>query len=260
MQSPCAGSVTTWRVNAAAAAAFRLRIIRDNGGGTFTSTASSGVQTTAGAGIATFTTNLPISAGQYIGIDLNGANVIVGRNQPSGPPTSANLFIPSMVDGNPEVPNFYNSPYLPLVNADVACSQPLTVVKAGSGQGTVTSSPAGISCGATCSAGYPEGTTVTLTAAAASGSTFTGWSGGGCGGTSACVIAIGGPTSVTATFAASNSTGGSTATEDRKCSHLRKKLKRQKRRLAAATEPTKRAMIEANIEDTKQRLKKLACS
>src|SRR3989442_10180284 len=52
----------------------------------------------------------------------------------------------------------------------------LTVNKPGAGSGTVTSNPAGISCGATCSAPYNSGTVVTLTAAAAGGSTFTGWS------------------------------------------------------------------------------------
>jgi hypothetical protein len=53
----------------------------------------------------------------------------------------------------------------------------LTVARAGGGSGTVTSSPAGINCGATCSAGFPSGTTVALTAAAAAGSVFSGWSG-----------------------------------------------------------------------------------
>ena len=59
---------------------------------------------------------------------------------------------------------------------------PLTVSKGGTGSGTVTSSPAGINCGSTCSATYNSGTSVTLTAAAASGSTFGGWS-GACSGT-----------------------------------------------------------------------------
>ena len=40
----------------------------------------------------------------------------------------------------------------------------LTVVKAGSGSGTVTSSPTGIECGSTCSHTYPDGTKVTLSA------------------------------------------------------------------------------------------------
>src|SRR5438046_6968872 len=40
----------------------------------------------------------------------------------------------------------------------------ITVSKTGTGRGTVASSPAGINCGATCSASYNSGTTVTLTA------------------------------------------------------------------------------------------------
>src|SRR5882672_11487998 len=76
----------------------------------------------------------------------------------------------------------------------------LTVSKAGAGAGTVTSSPAGIACGATCSAAFSNGTAVTLTAAPAAGSTFTGWSGGGCSGTGPCTVTISAATSVTAGF------------------------------------------------------------
>lgn len=53
----------------------------------------------------------------------------------------------------------------------------LTVVRAGNGPGTVTSSPAGINCGSDCSEVYTSGTEVTLTAAAGGGATFDGWSG-----------------------------------------------------------------------------------
>ena len=53
-------------------------------------------------------------------------------------------------------------------------TQALTVSKAGSGGGTVTSSPAGVNCGSTCSASFASGSTVTLTATPASGSTFCG--------------------------------------------------------------------------------------
>jgi hypothetical protein len=45
------------------------------------------------------------------------------------------------------------------------------------GEGTITSSPAGIECGATCSAEFEEGKTVTLTASPASGNAFNSWSG-----------------------------------------------------------------------------------
>ncbi|MBK9036953.1 MAG: hypothetical protein IPL61_37830 [Myxococcales bacterium] len=76
----------------------------------------------------------------------------------------------------------------------------LTVAKAGTGTGTVTSSPAGISCGADCTEPYNHGTSVTLTATAAAGSTFAGWSGGGCSGTGTCVVTMTAATAVTATF------------------------------------------------------------
>jgi hypothetical protein len=46
---------------------------------------------------------------------------------------------------------------------------------------------------------------------------------------------------------------------DPKCKNLRKKRKRQKRGLAAATTEKKRSQIQANIKDTKKRLRKLDC-
>jgi hypothetical protein len=67
------------------------------------------------------------------------------------------------------------------MTANVVCftGPILTVDFAGTGSGTVTSSPLGLSCASTattCSAGFPSGTTVTLTAAP--NGTFGGW--GGC--------------------------------------------------------------------------------
>ena len=83
-----------------------------------------------------------------------------------------------------------------------ANDHPLSVEKAGSGSGTVASSPSGIDCGPTCSDVFPNGTVVTLTATAASGSTFTGWSGAACSGTGSCPVTMSAAESVTATFAA----------------------------------------------------------
>ncbi|MDO8948838.1 MAG: InlB B-repeat-containing protein [Desulfocapsaceae bacterium] len=53
----------------------------------------------------------------------------------------------------------------------------LTVNTAGTGTGTVSSSPTGIDCGDDCSVNYDYNTEVTLTAIADAGSGFTGWSG-----------------------------------------------------------------------------------
>jgi hypothetical protein len=70
----------------------------------------------------------------------------------------------------------------------------------GIGSGSVTSSPAGIDCGSTCSATYNSGTAVTLTAHPGLGSFFVGWSGGGCSGTGTCTVPMGANKSVTAQF------------------------------------------------------------
>src|SRR3979411_616155 len=50
----------------------------------------------------------------------------------------------------------------------------VTVTLAGTGTGVVTSTPAGINCGTTCTAPFPDGTTVQFTAAPSTGSTFAG--------------------------------------------------------------------------------------
>ena len=84
-----------------------------------------------------------------------------------------------------------------------AVTSTLSVTKTGTGSGTVTSVPAGIDCGANCSAAYYFDTSVTLTAAAATGSTFAGWA-GACTGTGGCTVAMDGAKSVTATFALSS--------------------------------------------------------
>ncbi len=76
----------------------------------------------------------------------------------------------------------------------------LNAGKTGTGSGTVTSAPAGINCGATCSSSFATGSLVTLTASASVGSTFSGWSGGGCSGTGTCSVTVSAATTVTATF------------------------------------------------------------
>jgi len=78
--------------------------------------------------------------------------------------------------------------------------QPLTIAKTGTGTGTVTSSPGGINCGSDCSESYDYNTTVNLSASAATGSTFSGWSGGGCSGTGTCTVTMGSAQTVTASF------------------------------------------------------------
>ncbi len=76
----------------------------------------------------------------------------------------------------------------------------LAVSKSGTGAGTVTSSPAGINCGADCSESLVDGSSVTLTAKPTTGSSFVGWSGSGCSGTSTCTVIMSAARAVDAKF------------------------------------------------------------
>ena len=77
---------------------------------------------------------------------------------------------------------------------DILSAQTLTVSLTGKGKGTVTGSS--ISCPGTCTHSYASGTSVTLAAAPASGSTFAGWS-GACTGRGACSLTMSSGQSVT---------------------------------------------------------------
>jgi bacillolysin len=75
----------------------------------------------------------------------------------------------------------------------------LTVTKSGSGSGSVTSDPAGITCGNDCSEIYNSGTPATLLATADANARFNGWE-GLCTGTAACIITLNASTSINAVF------------------------------------------------------------
>lgn len=82
----------------------------------------------------------------------------------------------------------------------------LSVSRWGNGDGRVASDPAGIDCGERCSAQWPAGASVTLTAVPAPGAVFVGW-GGGCSGAGACTVDLTTSRVVTAAFAAIDNTG-----------------------------------------------------
>jgi DNA-binding beta-propeller fold protein YncE len=75
----------------------------------------------------------------------------------------------------------------------------LSVVLAGNESGTVTSNPAGVNCGTSCTASFAPGTAVNLTASPAAGSTFSGWS-NACTGAASCNLSLNSDEFVTATF------------------------------------------------------------
>ena len=95
-----------------------------------------------------------------------------------------------------------------LVSWGAVARYELDVTRAGSGDGSVSSAPAGIACGAMCTSRFDDPTTVVLTAIPAAGSTFAGWSGAGCSGTGTCTVTMLGDRAVTATFNVPPAAGG----------------------------------------------------
>ncbi|HVO20608.1 MAG TPA: hypothetical protein VMU15_15220, partial [Anaeromyxobacter sp.] len=125
-----------------------------------------------------------------------------------------------VVSGSVTDPNAANN--TSTVSLGVGTPRSLTLTKAGStSSGAVTSSPAGVSCGTSCSSAtgsFIDGTQVVFTATPIPGATFAGWSGTGldaaCTATpvpSTCRVTVAAGSAVTATFAAAPSLGAPAA-------------------------------------------------
>ncbi|MBI5040659.1 MAG: hypothetical protein HZB57_05515, partial [Gammaproteobacteria bacterium] len=85
-------------------------------------------------------------------------------------------------------------------NATTSVQGVLTVMRSGTGSGSVTTDPAGISCGATCAAPFDANSTVILSATAANDSTFAGWAGCVANPDSTCTMTMDASKTVTANF------------------------------------------------------------
>ncbi len=75
--SPVSGAIVRWRMQGAKGGPFALRVLHPNGTGAFTANGTSGAVTPTDTGLQTFTANLPVKAGDLIGIDpTNGTDEI----------------------------------------------------------------------------------------------------------------------------------------------------------------------------------------
>ncbi|TAJ18472.1 MAG: YncE family protein, partial [Dehalococcoidia bacterium] len=127
-----------------------------------------------------------------------GANIVLGIH--------VRAIAPGAIPSNASITFFGNVTDTNAANNQAAVTTTissltyaLTVARQGTGLGTVTSTPAGIDCGSSCTATFDSGAVVTLTATPDATSTFTGWS-GACTGTGSCVVTMDAAKSVTATF------------------------------------------------------------
>ena len=89
----------------------------------------------------------------------------------------------------------------PVTDVAVNCIDLYALDVLKTGQGSVTSTPAGIDCGATCSAEFEAGTSVVLTANYDPAWTLGGWSwSGACSGNAGCSVTMNAPETVNVTF------------------------------------------------------------
>jgi len=125
-----------------------------------------------------------------------GASQLVITTAATAPPRTDTLLIDA------RGPASASNPEGGTIGANLLVTLPsVGVSKIGTGSGTITSMPAGITCGGTCSGSFAYGTPITLTAAPSQSSVFAGWSGACSGTTPTCELTAGGTQGVAiATF------------------------------------------------------------
>jgi IPT/TIG domain/PASTA domain len=101
--SPVTGAIVRWRVQGAEGGPFYLRVLRPNGSGAYAAVGTSGGATPSGTGVETFNANLPIHAGDLIGIDPAKATDTIGVA--SVPGASYGFIFPPPFDGSTVAPS-----------------------------------------------------------------------------------------------------------------------------------------------------------
>jgi len=154
----------------------------------------------------TVTLTLSVPSNNDYDLEIYGpdANWKAGSNNGTGATETINYAVPTSGRYSIRIygyqGSFNTSTWYSLGYSSSGGTRTLNVSRSGTGNGTVTSSPAGINCGGTCSSSFAYNTAVTLSASAAPGSTFAGWSGEGCSGTGTCQVTMTQTRNVTAQF------------------------------------------------------------
>jgi hypothetical protein len=117
--SPISGTIVRWRIAGGyTGGPFELRVIRSAGGGLYTGFGTSSPGQPVGSGENTFTTSLPVQAGDLIGLDET-----VGSGIPRSsavPGSTESVWNPALGDGTSALAPTVNAPGFELLfNADV---------------------------------------------------------------------------------------------------------------------------------------------
>jgi len=101
--SPVNGAIVRWRMQGAKGGPFYLRVLHPTGSGAYTARGTSAAVTPTGTGLQTFTANLPIQAGDLIGVDPTNATDKIGIAEVSG--ASYGFIFPPPFDGATVAPS-----------------------------------------------------------------------------------------------------------------------------------------------------------
>ncbi|MBA3865748.1 MAG: IPT/TIG domain-containing protein [Solirubrobacterales bacterium] len=129
--SPVSGAIVRWQVQGAKGGPFLLRVLHPTGTGAFTAVGTSGAATPANTGLQTFTANVPIHAGDLIGIDPTNTTDEIGIATVAGAST-ASIFSPPF-EGATKAPNGGESGKEIELSAEVQPTPVITAVSPSSG-------------------------------------------------------------------------------------------------------------------------------
>lgn len=104
LTSPVSGAIVRWRMQDPEGGPFYLRVLRPNGSGGYMAVGTSNpVTPAAGGGLQTFTANLPVKAGDLIGVDPTNTTDKIGVVGVSG--ASYGFIFPPPFDGATVAPS-----------------------------------------------------------------------------------------------------------------------------------------------------------
>lgn len=103
LTSPVDGAIVRWRLQDASGGPFYLRVLRPNGSGGYMAAGTSNPVTPSGPGLQTFTANLPVKAGDLIGVDPTNATDKVGVVEAAG--AGYGFIFPPPFDGATVAPS-----------------------------------------------------------------------------------------------------------------------------------------------------------
>lgn len=134
LTSPVTGVIVRWRVIGAKGGPFYLRVLRPNNSGAYEAAGTSLPATPADTGLQTFTANLPIKAGDMIGIDPSNASDEIGYAEASGAKYA--YIFPPPFDGSTVAPSGTVAGKEIELSAEVQPAPAITTVTPSSGSAT----------------------------------------------------------------------------------------------------------------------------